>query len=58
MKINKTNILNLRKIVEKNRGIHAELLVQELLINPDYLKRFQMKAIACSMTLKYDIRII
>ena len=46
MKINKTNILNLRKIVEQNRGIHAKLLVQELLINPHYLKRFQMKAIA------------
>ena len=25
---------------------HAKLLVQDLLINPEYYKRFQMKAIA------------
>ena len=45
MKINK-KYSKFEKNRGKNRGIHAKLLVQELLINPDYLKRFQMKAIA------------
>ena len=44
--------------MEKIGVYMTKLLVQVLLMNPDYLKRFQMKAIACSMTLKYDIRII
>ena len=47
MKINKKKYSKFEKNRgKKNRGIHAKLLVQELLINPDYLKRFQMKAIA------------